>query len=92
MQGAIFFPGVRSEVSENLITEAHGLLQDLNKSRNNRLYYFLKHSNILVKKSELVCLFRNNDWKSTNFFPLVADGEKERLGSCCWGDEVLKYV
>jgi len=37
VQGAVLFPGVGDGISENLITEAHGLLQNLNRAETTRL-------------------------------------------------------
>lgn len=34
MKGAVLFPGVRGGVCENLVTEAHSLLQHLNSKKN----------------------------------------------------------
>ena len=36
VEGTILFPGVRGWISENLVAEAHTLLQHLNRAKNNK--------------------------------------------------------
>lgn len=38
VKGAVLFPGVRGGVCENLVTEAHSLLQHLNNKKNILLF------------------------------------------------------
>lgn len=38
VKGAVLFPGVRGGVCENLVTEAHSLLQHLNSKKNILLF------------------------------------------------------
>lgn len=57
MQGTVFFPGVWSKICENLITEAHCLLQHLNKG-NERAHYFSVHQHVLVQMNKFL-LWKN---------------------------------